>query len=99
MEDSGFLALAMSIYYACWGQLGKVANPMTGKVEKNLEHAKHSIDMLIMLRDKTKGNLTQEEEKTLREIIANLQMNYVDESNKPAQESVQKGDGSEPAKS
>jgi polyhydroxyalkanoate synthesis regulator phasin len=89
MEAISFLNLATSIYLACWQQLGKVANQMTGKVEKNLEHAKYSIDTLIMLRDKTKGNLNEEEQKTLQEMIANLQLNYVDECNKP-QESVEK---------
>jgi len=82
MEKINFLNLATSIYLACWQQLGKVANQLTGKIEKNLEHAKYSIDTLVMLRDKTKGNLNEEEEKTLHEMIANLQLNYVDECNK-----------------
>lgn len=89
MEAISFLNLATSIYLASWQQLGKVANQMTGKVEKNLEHAKYSIDTLIMLKDKTKGNLSEEETKTLQEMIANLQLNYVDECNKP-QESAEK---------
>jgi polyhydroxyalkanoate synthesis regulator phasin len=84
MEKINFLNLATSVYFACWQQLGKVANPMTGKIERNLEHAKYSIDTLIMLREKTKGNLDKEEEKTLEEMIANLQLNYVDECNKPS---------------
>jgi len=77
--EANILNLVMSFYFACWQQLGKVVNPVTNKIEKNLEQAKYSIDMLIILRDKTKGNLSSEEEKTLQEAIANLQLNYVDE--------------------
>lgn len=84
MEEIGFIGLITSFYFACWQQLGKIANPITGKVERNLEQAKYSIDMLIMLREKTKGNLSTDEEKALSETIANLQLNYVDELNKPS---------------
>lgn len=83
MEQVNFQGLIMSIYAACWQQLGKIANPITGKIDRNLDHAKYSIEMLSMLKEKTKGNLTDEELKTLQEMIANLQMNYVDEAKKP----------------
>lgn len=86
MEQVGFIGLITSFYFACWQQLGKIANPITGKIERNLEQARYSIDMLIMLREKTKGNLTDDEKKALDEAIANLQMNYVDELNKPEAE-------------
>lgn len=85
ISKHGFIGLVTSFYIACWQQLGKVANPLTGKIERNLEQARYSIDMLIMLREKTKGNLTKEEENSLSQAIANLQMNYVDELNKPAE--------------
>lgn len=85
ISKHGFITLVSSFYIACWQQLGKVANPLTGKIERNLEQAKYSIDILIVLKEKTKGNLTNEEENSLNQAIANLQMNYVDESNKPAE--------------
>lgn len=66
----------------CWQSLGKLANPVTGKVEKNLEFAKEIIDILETLREKTKGNLTEEESKFLNSTIADLQINYVDEISK-----------------
>lgn len=84
MEEDRFMGLITSFSYACWQQLGKIANPITGKIERNLEQAKYSIDLLLMLREKTKGNLTKDEEKLLNEMIANLQMNYVDELKKPS---------------
>lgn len=96
MEEVTFIGLIMSLYYTCWGQLGKVANPLTGKIERNLEHAKTSIDTLVMLREKTKGNLTKDEEKALQEMIANLQMNYVDELNKPEEKPKEKPEKTQP---
>ncbi len=84
MQDANFMGLVTSFYFACWQQLGKTANPMTGKAESNLEQAKYSIDVLIMLKEKTKGNLTDEEKKVMEEIIANLQLNYVDERKRSA---------------
>lgn len=78
----GFTGLVTTFYIACWQQMGKVANPITNKIERNMDQAKYSIDMLIMLREKTKGNLTKEEENALGQAISNLQMNYLDEMKK-----------------
>ncbi len=57
--------------------LGLVKNPITDKVEKNLELAKYTIDTLDLIKEKTKGNLTEDEERFLDNIIADLKMNYV----------------------
>ncbi len=89
-----FVNLVISLSQAAMQQLGKIANPLTGKVERNLDQAKLTIDMLEMLKEKTKGNLTKEEEKMIKEILANLQLNYVDEIDKKVsteeQETTQK---------
>jgi hypothetical protein len=83
-DFSGYFAqLVMSFYAAAWQQMGKTLNPMTGKTERNLELAKNSIDILGMLEDKTKGNLTDEEAKYLQHVLTELRMNYVEESKKP----------------
>lgn len=65
-----------------WQSLGKIPNPVNGKVEKNLEVAKQAIDILEMLKEKTKGNLNEKEERYLVATITELQLNYVDELNK-----------------
>jgi hypothetical protein len=65
-----------------WCQLGKIQNPTNGKIEKDLKGAQITIDMLLMLRDKTKNNLTKKEEEMLTSMISNLQMNYADEISK-----------------
>jgi len=59
--------------------MGKIKNPVTDKIERNLEHAKIYIDTLDMLLAKTKGNLSEYEEKFLNETLKDLKLNYVDE--------------------
>ncbi|MEY2525899.1 MAG: hypothetical protein QOE73_670 [Verrucomicrobiota bacterium] len=58
--------------------LGQIPNPKTGQGEVNLELAKMFIDQLAMIQEKTRGNLTEEEAKVLRNAISNLQMAYVE---------------------
>jgi len=62
--------------------LGEMPNPISNKSEKNLKQAKFLIDTLVILRDKTKGNLSKEEDDLLNGSIYELQMRYVDLSNK-----------------
>jgi len=81
-----FVQLVMSFQAAAYQQMGKIASPFTGKIERNLEMARHSIDMLAMIQAKTKGNLTGQEERYLSNILADLRLNYVDEANKPEPE-------------
>ena len=60
--------------------LGMVENPLTEKVEPNLPQAKHVIDVLEMLREKTEGNRTDEETKLLMTLLYDLRMQYVAKS-------------------
>jgi len=62
--------------------MGKIKNPVTNKIERNLEHAKIYIDTLDMLQARTKGNLSDYEEKFLTETLKDLKLNYVDEMDK-----------------
>jgi len=59
--------------------LGRLDNPVTAKKEKNLEQARFLIDTLGIIMEKTKGNLTADEEKLLEESLFNLRMIYVEE--------------------
>jgi len=77
-----FMSLVLSLSQAAMQQMGKITNPLTGKIERNLEQAKVTIDMLEMLKEKTKGNLVKEEEKLVNDTLATLQLNYVDEVKK-----------------
>ena len=60
--------------------LGQIPNPQTGQGEVNLELAKMFIDQLGMIQEKTRGNLTNEEAAVLRNTLSNLQMAFVEVS-------------------
>ncbi|GEM_PF-401696 len=77
-----FVQLVFSLKTSAIIQLGKIANPLTGNIERNLNEAKYTIDMLNMLKEKTKGNLTADEEKIINDAVFELQMNYIDEVKK-----------------
>ena len=76
--------LIASLQMQAWSQLGKVASPHTGKIERDIEGARHIIDMLGMLEEKTRGNLAPEEETFLRDLLLQLRLNYVEEQKKDA---------------
>ena len=69
--------------------LGKLANPVTGKAEKNLPAARLFIDMLEMLERKTQNNLTADETKVLRASLTDLRMMFVEESKASTAEKVE----------
>jgi hypothetical protein len=58
--------------------LGQIPNPQTGKAEVNLEMAQLLIDQLVMIQEKTKGNLNSDESKILGSTISSLQISYVE---------------------
>lgn len=82
ITDEHFLQLVLSLQAGAIQQMGKIVSPVTGKVERNLEAARFSIDMLSMLETRTKGNLTEDESKLLSHILYELRMNYVEEIKK-----------------
>ncbi len=71
-----FLSLVQSLGYQALMNLGEIPNPMTQQTELNPEGAKESIDLLIALRDKTQGNLSDEEKKMLETLITQLQIKF-----------------------
>jgi hypothetical protein len=58
--------------------LGEVPHPDTEKVERDLPLAKQNIDLLGLLEEKTKGNLTGDEERLLHQVLFDLRMRYVE---------------------
>ena len=82
-----FVQLVSMFHTAAMQQMGKLKNPITDAVERDLPQAQISIDMLDMLKHKTKGNLSSDEEKFLQTAVQELKLNYVDElSKKPSHE-------------
>ncbi len=77
-----FMGLVYSLTQSAFISLGKLPDPMSGKIERNLDQASQTIDLLAALEEKTKGNLEEEEGKFLARTISDLRLNYVDEVNK-----------------
>ena len=79
-----FMQLVMQNQQMAMISLGKVKNPVSDTLDKNLEYAKLSIDTLDMLVQKTKGNLSEYEEKLLAETVNQLKIFYVEELSREA---------------
>jgi hypothetical protein len=62
--------------------LGKLKNPITQKVEVQLELARDTIDTLATIEARTQGNLLPDEARTLKQVLTDLRMNYVEELKK-----------------
>ncbi|MBN2780791.1 MAG: DUF1844 domain-containing protein [Candidatus Marinimicrobia bacterium] len=85
-----FMGLVYSLVQSAFISLGKLPDPMSGKIERELEQASQTIDLLAALHEKTTGNLSGEEEKFLSGTISDLRLNYVDEVNKAQNEKNEK---------
>ena len=82
-KNTALLAsLVMMFQSATMQNLGKLKNPATDKVERNIEQAQLTIDILDMILAKTKGNLSEDESKFLKGVLQELKLNYVDEKAK-----------------
>ena len=80
-NDELFQGLVISLAAATMQHLGKTLSPVSHKIEKNLEAARATIDMLDMLAEKTQGNLSDAEAKLLKGVLAELKLNYVETLN------------------
>ena len=69
-----------------WISLGKVAHPVTGKLERDLIAARQMIDLLAELETRTEGNRSADETRLLRGALTELRLNYLEEMKKPAEE-------------
>ncbi len=81
-EKALFFELLGMLNVAIIQNLGLMKNPITKEKKKNLEVVKNTIDLLLMLREKTKENLDKEEKEALNEVISNGQILYVREQGK-----------------
>ncbi len=75
--EATFSLLIMSIASNAIMALGLSPDPATGKYEKDKNLARFNIDLLLILRDKTKGNLKAEESDLIEHILQDLQMKFV----------------------
>ena len=83
-EDQLFIHLVNTFVQSAWISLGKVKNPVSDKIERNVEQATYYIDLLDMLQTKMKGNLSEWEEQYIIHSLSELKLNYIDEKKKPS---------------
>lgn len=79
LPEINFATFIFSLNTSVLVQLGVIEDPSTGKKAKNLILAKQTIDILGMLEEKTRGNLAEDEENMLKNILYDLRMIYVKE--------------------
>jgi len=77
LPEVNFSSFLLSLSSSSLLHLGEIADPQSGTKKKDLALAKQSIDIINLLKDKTKGNLTQEEEKLLEHLLYDLRMRFV----------------------
>lgn len=77
LPEVNFSSLIFSLSSSALLHLGEIADPQTGEKRKEIALAKHTIDTIAMLREKTQGNLNEEEEKFLESILTDLRWRYV----------------------
>lgn len=81
-----FLHLVSMFQFAAMQQMGKMANPVSGKIERDLAQARMSIDMVEMLHAKSEGRRSAAESEFLDKVLFELRMNYVDETRRDERE-------------
>ena len=77
LPEVNFVTFLFSLSTSALIQLGEIEDPTTRESVKNLPLAKQTIDLIGMLKEKTKGNLTSDEEKLMENVLFDLRMRYV----------------------
>jgi hypothetical protein len=77
LPEITFPSLLLSLSTSALIQLGEIQDPVSKQTVKNLPLAKQTIDLIGMLKEKTKGNLTSDEEKLMENILYDLKLMYV----------------------
>jgi len=72
-----FSSIVVLFYFPALIHLGLMEDPASGERRENMVLAKRNIDLLDLLRDRTKGNLEAEEEKFLEDVLNQLKMAYL----------------------
>lgn len=78
-----FKRLVLTFHTAAMQQMGKITDPMTGKIFRDLDQSSISIDTLDMLLEYCSGNLSEENSKFLEHLLSELKLNFVDEMGRP----------------
>ena len=82
LPEINFSSFILSISSSVLFHFGDIPDPVSGKQERNLPMAKQTIDILGILKEKTKGNLAKDEEQLLDHLLHDLRLKYVQECKK-----------------
>lgn len=77
-KEQLFMYLVGTFQSSAWIALGKIENPMTEKTKVNTDQASFYIDLLDMMQEKMRGNLTDYEEQMLINTVSELKLNLID---------------------
>ncbi|WP_456385347.1 DUF1844 domain-containing protein [Desulfolithobacter sp.] len=77
MPEVSFSTFILSLNTSALFHMGELPHPETGEKAVDMELARHSIDTLSMLQDKTRGNLQEDEKELLNNILYELKLRYV----------------------
>ena len=91
-KEQLFMYLVRTFQSSAWIALGKMENPMTDKTEVNIEQASYYVNLLEMIQEKTKGNLTDFEEQMLINTVSELKLNLIDENKRDSKKIIKKKD-------
>lgn len=96
MDDEKLTQLFYSLVYSfqmqTWMSLGKIKNPVSDKIERDLNAAQMTIDIIDMIKEKTKNNLNEQESKFIEQVLADLKLNFVHESSQKEEPEQEKKD-------
>jgi hypothetical protein len=81
-EAALFLQLVLGLQQTGMVAMGKLMNPITRTLDKNLDAARDTIDTLAALESRTRGQLEPDEQRVLQQALTDLRLNYVDELKK-----------------
>ena len=79
LPQINFSSFILSLGSSAIFHFGEIPDPVSGKKQRNLDLARQTIDILVILRDKTAGNLSVDESRLLESLLHDLQMRYVQE--------------------
>jgi hypothetical protein len=77
LPEVNFTSLIFSLSSSALFHFGEIPDPNTGEKKQDLPLAKHAIDTISMLQEKTQGNLTEEEQKFLDSVLTDLKWRFV----------------------
>ncbi len=82
LPEIDFSSFVLSLSSSALFHFGQIPDPITNKNERNLPMAKQTIDILGILQEKTKGNLSKDEEQLIDNLLHDLRLKYIEESKK-----------------